>query len=491
MIQKDVLKKYSYQIVIGLILLLGFIVRTNLYWSSNSFEDDECRLTITMLDKNMWQMFLPLGDAQSAPPIFMFLSKILANLFGYKERVLHFIPYVASIASLGFFYNICKNYFSKRLTTIIAIFLFSVNLPLISYAFTFKQYSLDVLITLVCINYFPKIDIKSLNIKKLIWLSVILIILPLISLPSLFFIAGLFMLNLIKNYKEKEFYKKSLAICIPFILMMGIYYWNVLLPSKIDLDLAFPDYWANGFWNFSILGLVRIITFNFLFDFAPNRLMLFIFILFAWGFVSCFIDKKNTQKVSYFMIGVLGTVLLASLFNIYPMVGRVSLYLTSAFLLFILRPLDITKNKIGIVSILLMIVLSFVQYSPAYLYSFRNDNEIVKYAPESLMQILIEKFNPDEDIILCNSASVSSFLFYSSRSKFYTDNVREMDIKPATKEAAKIYFKGLKKNQKYWFYMIKDYEKDKVFPYILDELEKKNILYLKKDRESMLIYVQN
>ena len=53
------------------------------------------------------------------------------------------------------------------------------------------------------------------------------------------------------------------------------------------------------------------------------------------------------------------------------------------------------------------------------------------------------------------------------------------------------YFKELKKNQKYWFYLIKDYEKDKVFPYILDELEKKDILYLKKDRESMLIHVQN
>ena len=156
-----------------------------------------------------------------------------------------------------------------------------------------------------------------------------------------------------------------------------------------------------------------------------------------------------------------------------------------------MRPLDIIKNKIGVASILLMIILGFVQYSPNYLYSFRNDNEIVKYAPESLMQVLIDKFNPKEDIILCNSASVSSFLFYSSRNKLYTDNVRDMDISPATKEAAEKYFKELKKNQKYWFYLIKDYEKDKVFPFILDELEKKDILYLKKDRESMLIYVQN
>ena len=98
----EVIKKHSYQIIICILLLLGFVLRTNLYLTSNSFEDDECRLAITMLDKNLWQMFLPLGDAQSAPPIFMFLSKILVNLFGYKERVLHFIPYVASIASLGF-----------------------------------------------------------------------------------------------------------------------------------------------------------------------------------------------------------------------------------------------------------------------------------------------------------------------------------------------------------------------------------------------------
>lgn len=484
-------KNYSFYFLIGIIFLVGVFIRTNLYINGTAFEDDECRLAITMLDKNLWQMFLPLGDAQSAPPIFMFLSKILANLFGYEERVLHFIPYVASIASLGFFYRICKNYFSKKLTTLFATFLFAINLMLISYAFIFKQYSLDVLIGLICINYFPQIDIKSLNVKKLVLLSIALMVLPLISLPSLFFIFGLFILNLIKNYKEKEFYAKSVAICIPFVLLMSIYYWNVLLPSKIDLDLAFPNYWENGFWNFSIFSLVRIITFNFLFDFAPNKLMLFIFILFVLGFVGCVLDKKDTQKTSYFITVVLVTALLASLFNIYPMVGRVALYLTPIFLLFILRPLDIIKNKIGVASILLMIILGFVQYSPNYLYSLRNDNEIVKYAPESLMQVLIDKFNPKEDIILCNSASVSSFLFYSSRNKLYTDNVREMDIRPATREAAKTYFNGLKKNQKYWFYLIKDYEKDKVFPFILDELEKKDILYLKKDRDSMLIYVQN
>ena len=81
-------KDYSFYFLIGIIFLVGVFIRTNLYINGTAFEDDECRLAITMLDKNLWQMFLPLGDAQSAPPIFMFLSKILANLFGYEERVL-------------------------------------------------------------------------------------------------------------------------------------------------------------------------------------------------------------------------------------------------------------------------------------------------------------------------------------------------------------------------------------------------------------------
>lgn len=486
----DTLKKYSYQIIIGLILILGFIIRTNLFLSSNVFEDDECRLVITMLDKNLWQMFLPLGDAQSAPPIFMFCSKILANLFGYKERVLHFLPYITSVASLWVFYKVCKNYFSKKITTAIGLFLFSVNLLLIYFSFTFKQYSLDVLVALVCVYYFPKIDIKNLDVKKMIGLSVSLILLPLISLPSLFFIAGLFISNLISDWKNKEFYKKSLVLLLPFLLVMGLYYWFVLLPSKIDLDYYFPNYWEDGFLTLSISSLLKLILFNLRFLFAPNKLVLFPFILFLWGVVTCFLDKTETRKTSYLLVGTLAMAIVASLLKLYPIAGRVILYLTGVFILLILRPLELSKNKKAFLPILLVTVLGFVQYSPAYLYRLRNDNEMVKYAPESLMQILIKKFNPDKDMILCNSASVSSYLFYSSRNKFYTDNVRNI-TRLATKDIADEYFDGLKKNQRYWFYLIKDYGNAEEFPFILKNINKRKVLYYKKDRESMLIYVQN
>ena len=57
-----------------------------------------------------------------------------------------------------------------------------------------------------------------------------------------------------------------------------------------------------------------------------------------------------------------------------------------------------------------------------------------------------------------------------------------MDIRPATREAAKTYFNGLKKNQKYWFYLIKDYEKDTNCNYI-KKIRKENRKIAKKERD--------
>ena len=256
------------------------------------------------------------------------------------------------------------------------------------------------------------------------------------------------------------------------------------------MDYYFPNYWEDGFLTLSISSLLKLILFNLRFLFAPNKLVLFPFILFLWGVVTCFLDKTETRKTSYLLVGTLAMATVASLLELYPIAGRVILYLTGVFILLILRPLELSKNKKAFLPILLVTVLGFVQYSPAYLYRLRNDNEMVKYAPESLMQILIKKFNPDKDMILCNSASVSSYLFYSSRNKFYTDNVRNI-TRLATKDIADEYFDGLKTNQRYWFYLIKDYGNAEEFPFILENINKRKVLYYKKDRESMLIYVQN
>lgn len=464
-------KNSLYYLILSLIVILGIYLRTNLFLSSSVFEDDECRLLITLLNKTA--LFLPLGDAQSAPPLFLYASKFLGYIFGFKEQVMKFIPFAASIAGIFVFYKVCTGYLNKKLSIIISLLIFTLSKPLIAFSCIFKQYSTDVLIGLLCLYYFPKINIKDLNLKKTIILTAILIVLPFISLPSLFFISALF----IQNIKCR----KTGIILIPFLITMGLYYCFNLHPSQINLNEYFPNYWDDGFWSPSVKEFIRILLINIKFYFIPNSLSLFSVILLGRGVYCCIADKNKTSN---FILIVCSLVLLASLLGIYPLCGRVGLYFISIFILLIIKPLDTKFFAIA----LIFILLSFYRYNPSYINEISNETSFITYSPKKLMLVIKENFRVD-DTILCNSASSASWIFYSGMLKFMPENVYEMDMKPYSKEAAFNYLNNLKKGQNYWIYLIKDYKKSPVSNFVTDWLKDKNVQTY-TDRNSTLYYVR-
>ena len=110
------MQKYLYFALLALFFLLGLTLRAKLFIANNVFSDDECRLVLSMLDKNLWDSFLFLGDAQSAPPIFVFCSQLLTYILGFQEHALKFIPFVSSIAAIYVFYQCFTQYFKKNYT---------------------------------------------------------------------------------------------------------------------------------------------------------------------------------------------------------------------------------------------------------------------------------------------------------------------------------------------------------------------------------------
>ena len=469
-------KNIIYYIVVVLLFILGIFLRTRWYIINNVFEDDQCRLVLTMLNKNLLQMFLPLGDAQSAPPLFMFISKILAELFGYREYVLKFIPYAASIASIVYFYKFVSSYFTKKFSIVISLVIFVLGRALIDFSSIFKQYSSDVLICLICLYYFSRIDVK----KHPILLSILVVIFPLLSLPSVFFIAALF----IKNIKKPGF-----AI-IPFVITMVLYFVFNLNPSRADINTFFPEYWNDGFLKLSFMSFIHLILVNLKFYFMPNSLSFFELVLFIWGVVLCFLDKTKTRGTSRYMLIVLGLIFLAALLHLYPLSGRVGLYAINLFILFIVKPFDTySYNKPAFWCAAICIILGFCQYD---IKACANMESYTSFSPQNLMLILKEKFDPEKDIIIINSASASSYLFYSGKNNFYTDNVRLMDInRDDIKNSTLKYLNQLEKNRYYWFYFVKDYNKSQVYPYVFGWLSTKDIIYSYNERNSYLFYIRN
>ena len=100
------LKQFSFwQMFLFAILFLAMAVRLFLFFGvEKSLWLDEAALALNILDKNFLELFKPLQYAQSAPPLFLVLTKALVSIFGASERALRFIPFLCSILSLFAFW---------------------------------------------------------------------------------------------------------------------------------------------------------------------------------------------------------------------------------------------------------------------------------------------------------------------------------------------------------------------------------------------------
>lgn len=470
-------KTISYWIL-GFIFSFAILLRTIAFAYRSEFEDDECRLICAFTEKSWWEMFLCIGHAQSAPPIFLFIERLWGSIWKYNEYALKLIPYLSSIASLFVFYKLTEKYFQHQYTRLTGMLLFSVNQIIITFSSIAKQYSSDVLICLLCAYFLPEIDVFKLDKKSLIKLAVVLIMLPLVSLPSLFFIGAFFIINI-----KKENLKRLAVLSIPFLITMLLYYFFNLAPSKVSLDEYFPSYWDEGFIN--LHNWLSVLVINFKYAFKPNNFTLFELFLFGFGLV---LFAKDRDTYGKFTLIVFGLVLLASVLKLYPYISRVSLYSYPLLILACTKPLDTFKAKSWQFYLLVMVYLiSFYGYNHNCFRDFLYKETFISYAPKALMDDLIDKYNPDTDIVLSNSASTSSFLFYAGQAGFLPKKLEEL---PRTSDKIIEYLDELPKGQNYWFYLVKDYIKNPVFETIMEWSFGENLIYGKQVSDSYLFVIK-
>lgn len=487
MLKKIANKNGIYYVLLCLTFLLGIFLRTKLFLAKGVFEDDECRLALSLLEIHHFKdFFLPLSDAQSAPPFFTLLSFGITKIFGYQELALKTIPYLAGLGSIFLFYKLCKNYLQNRWVMLFGCFIFSINETLISFATTFKQYSTDILVSLLCLLILPKLKLENLSKKQLFLLITALALLPLFSIPSVFFIGTFFALNIYANIKNKISFRRILACIIPFCIVLGLFYYFDLKQSSINMNAVFPEYWNDGFWNFSLKELIRLLVLNFKFYFYPNSLTLVTVILFFTG-IWAYAKKKNTQ--GFFLICMFIFVLAAALFKIYPFANRVGLYFLPVVLLLTLKPLEI-RNKIVLPLAIILTLMNYCSYNLAYLKNIASSEHFVKYSPDKLVKIIKENYNPQKDIILVNNASAASYLFYSGKNNFFSENVYEMLVRKNEEDKAINYLNSLENGHGYWIYMVKDYAKAQIFPLVLSWAKTEKVKQYYKEGESYLLYIE-
>ena len=468
------MKKQVYYLILLTVFIIGIILRTVVFLYHSEFEDDECRLLLAISGKSFWQMFLSLGLAQSAPPFFLVLVKCWSKLCNQAEYFMHSLPFIFSLCSMFAFFKLSEKLFKHKYSIILANILFGLNYSLIFFSSILKQYSLDVFVSIILVYFLSEININKLSKKGLYIFSLLLLILPFISLPSLIFIGSFFILRIIYEYKNKGFIKKFIVLILPFLIIMTLYYFFNLAPSKADLDKIFPNYWRNGFLTIESFKYLRLFAIYLKTHFYPNSYILFELILWVLGIFYCIKDKSSISK---YILCVFAVANLAALMQLYPFAGRVALYFVPILIIFCVKPLDSIniKNLRAAILLTFCYVIGFCGYNINYV----KDNIVgLKHNicyPKSVLQKLIVHYNSDNDVILYNQASISNFIYYSQKLNFYP--VKDIPLFNKTKDDITKFIDNLDSNYNYWLYCSKDYSRAKIVDDLMEYANGKHILY--------------
>ncbi|HKY55202.1 MAG TPA: glycosyltransferase family 39 protein, partial [Anaerolineales bacterium] len=135
-------------IITGLILLAGFVLRLRQYLIGRSLWLDEAMLALNIVDRGFGDLFKPLDYDQGAPIGFMLIEKTFSLILGRNEFSLRLFPFLVGLISLWLFYLLLKH-FTHGTGLWVGLALFAFNPRLIYYSSEVKQYIVDVTITIL------------------------------------------------------------------------------------------------------------------------------------------------------------------------------------------------------------------------------------------------------------------------------------------------------------------------------------------------------
>lgn len=373
-------------LITGLIILCGIILRLKVYFYNQSFWYDECSLGGNILHRSyFFKLFKALDLFQVAPPFFMVTCKFLldishqVNNFYTKDLVLRLFPCICSIVSLPLFAILVQKMFKNRYFTWISTALLVFNPAAINYAQELKQYSCEMMFTIILLLAFLSLDIKNICYKKLALYSLLFTIAPWFSSSAWFVMAAGFVVTIIDMIKNKHFDKTKIAILfIPLIANFLV--WALLWYKPVNKSLFdwMHQYWLSkepsflSFHNFSqmfVEKIQRLIEFPY-----PQYLFLFLFLN-----LIIFFTTREYRNKCYTLIPIL-LCITASFLEHYPFVQRLILFLLPLFIILYCQLVFVIKQS-KLTTAGLVLLLAFVcinQFSVStkrYLFhnhSFRN-----------------------------------------------------------------------------------------------------------------------
>lgn len=215
------------------LLIAGIGFRLLFYFQNRSLFIDEGAIASEIVG-NPFSAFLAPLKYQFAPPLFSALVKVQTLIFGSNEYALRLIPLFAGLGSLFLFYSILKKHFIG-LAYLFPLAVFALALPFLHYATECKQYSTDVLSTILLLTVFYKYRTAALKKSEILTGGLLGALLIWFSMPVVFILFGIGIYLLVDRIVDGKNWMDIAGMILIWLLSFGIYFFKILV-QDIGLD---------------------------------------------------------------------------------------------------------------------------------------------------------------------------------------------------------------------------------------------------------------
>jgi hypothetical protein len=415
------------QIASWLLVAIGVWLRYQRYAFNRSLWLDEAYLALNIIRRTPAELLGPLDYGQASPFGFLALVDLLATQLGFGELVLRGLPFVAGVLSVPLFFVLSRQLLPEW-AAVLALALFAVSDSLGEYSAQFKQYSMDVFITLILVlAALAFLDQPSSRVRALGWAALGTAAVW-FSHPAAIILAGTgggaALLLVTGRLRTNPLWLA--AIIAAWLASFAAFYTSSL--SSLLENAPLTGYWA---WNdaflpspFTRTGLevdASILTraFEDPGGFAPMSGSI---LLFSVGFLELLYrrDSKLTLVLPLALTAVL------SALRLYPLLGRLILFAVPLMVLIVVQGLLLLVQGIGFsrrlqVAVTLL-AAGLLLFGPVLLGFPRGWNPRQKEEVRPLVMHLLRAYQPGDGLYVYHAAR-PAFLYYSELLNFHPEEL--------------------------------------------------------------------
>jgi Dolichyl-phosphate-mannose-protein mannosyltransferase len=323
-----------FRMTAALVFLLALILRVRFFLSfaTLSVNRDEVGLALDLHGATFRELLKPILRDQAAPPGFLVLAKLCTDLVGTSERGLRLLSLLSSILALPLFYILMRRILSPA-GAVVGLGLVAMSEVLIYQGTVFKQYSFDVLATLILLLAALPGSRQTSGHGPYVRFGIIGAIAVWFSFPSVFVIGGIGLTWIFSESRRGRAqtavrWGAASGVCA---LSFGVAYLTIYRHYAANefLQHYWGDYWGDSFAPFpprSIDDFKWYLTrFGGMFELVGVTDVGLAGVMLLFG-AYCLWRSLDQRFYVSLLLAPIGVALIASMLRKYPFGERTMLY---------------------------------------------------------------------------------------------------------------------------------------------------------------------